>query len=95
MSAQPVHQGPDPRDPETILSALPEEVRPKFLAEYHQAVDAAHDFAGYRALQSLLQTWRMLATAYAKPDFQQRYQDVRAGAGQDVPMDEIFSHLMA
>ncbi|GAA3957137.1 hypothetical protein GCM10023085_44570 [Actinomadura viridis] len=95
MSAQPVHQEPDPRDPQVIHDQLPEAARAKFLAEYHAAVDAAHDFAGYRALQDLLQTWRLLTAAYSKPDFQQRYEDVRHGVGQYVPMDEAFPHLKA
>lgn len=95
MSAQPVHQEPDPRDPETILRQLPGEVRPKFLAEYRAAVDAAHEPAGYRALQDLLHTWALLAAAYTKPDFQQRYQDVHAGVGEYVGMDEVFPYRQA
>ncbi|MFG2001620.1 DUF6247 family protein [Spirillospora sp. NPDC048911] len=95
MSAQPVHQEPDPRDPQAIHDQLPARARAKFLTEYHQAVDAAHDFAGYRALQDMLKTWRLLAAAYSKPDFHDRYEDVRAGRGQDVPMDEVFPHLKA
>ncbi|TDB83369.1 hypothetical protein E1264_28660 [Actinomadura sp. KC216] len=95
MSAQPVHEEPDPRDPQVIHDQLPERVRAKFLTEYHAAVDGAHDFAGYRALQQVLQTWRLLAAAYSKPDFQQRYQDIRDGVGEYVPMDEVFSHRQA
>lgn len=91
MSAQPVHEEPDPRDPETILHQLPAKARPKFLVEYRAAVDAALDPAGYRALQELLQTWRLLAAAYAKPDFQQRYEDVRDGVGEYVSMDEVLA----
>jgi hypothetical protein len=91
MSAQPVHEDPDPRDPETILRQLPAKTRPKFLTEYRAAVAAAHDPAGYRALQEVLQTWRLLAAAYAKPDFQQRYEDIRDGVGETVSMDEVFS----
>jgi hypothetical protein len=39
MTAQPEHSA-DP-DPENILARLPEQERPKFLAEYRQAVDVA------------------------------------------------------
>lgn len=92
MSAQPVHEEPDPRDPQVIHDQLPAEVRPAFLSEYRAAVDAAHDPAGYHALQDTLQTWRLLAAAYAKPDFHQRYEDVRAGVGEYVSMDEVFAH---
>lgn len=93
MSAQPVHHEPDPRDPQDpqmIHDRLPETVRAKFLAEYHTAVDGAHDLAGYRQLRELLQTWSLLATAYAKPDFHQRYEDIRDGVGQYVGMDEVL-----
>ncbi|TDD97713.1 DUF6247 family protein [Actinomadura rubrisoli] len=91
MSAQPVHAEPDPRDPQVIYDRLPEQARPKFLTEYHAAVDASHDLAGYRGLRQLLKTWSALAFAYAKPDFHQRYEDVRDGVGEYVSMDEVFS----
>jgi hypothetical protein len=67
-----VGQGePDPRDPQVIYDRLPDEVRGKFVADYHDAVDAAHDLTRYRALQELLQTWRLLAAAYDQPGFEQ------------------------
>ncbi|MGI5422952.1 DUF6247 family protein [Actinomadura luteofluorescens] len=91
MSAQPIHQEPDPRDPQVIHDRLPDQVRAKFLTEYHTAVDGAHDLAGYRKLRELLQTWALLATAYSKPDFHRRYEDVRDGVGEYVSMDEVFS----
>lgn len=91
MSAQPVHEDPDPRDPQVIYDRLPEQVRVKFLSEYHAAVEGAHDLAGYRNLRDLLQTWSVLAAAYAKPDFHRRYEDVRDGVGEYVSMDEVFS----
>lgn len=53
MSAEPV-QAEDPNDPEVILRNLPEQERAHFLRQYHEAVDAAHDPAGYRRLQRLL-----------------------------------------
>lgn len=92
MSAQPVHQEPDPRDPQVIHDRLPEAVRAQFLTEYHAAVDGAHDLAGYRKLRELLQTWALLATAYAKPDFHERYQDIRGSVGEYVSMDEVLGH---
>ena len=46
-SAGPVHDG-DPDDPELILRDLPEGERGEFLRQYREAVDAAHDLAGYR-----------------------------------------------
>lgn len=89
MSAQPVHEE-DPRDPQVLLQRLPEDVHATFLAEYEAAVEAARLPAGYRALQDLLQKWHLLATAYAKPDFDQRFEDIRDGVGEYVPMDEVF-----
>lgn len=92
VSAQPIHQEPDPRDPMAIYDRLPEPARAKFVTEYHAAVDAAHDFAGYRKFQEMLRTWSVLAAAYSKPDFPQRYQDIAASVGQTVPMDEVLPH---
>ncbi|MFE9099758.1 DUF6247 family protein [Actinomadura geliboluensis] len=90
MSAQPVHHEPDPRDPQVIHDRLPQQVRARFLTEYHAAVDGAHDLSGYRKLRELLHTWDVLASAYDKPDFQQRYEDIRAGVGEYVGMDEVL-----
>jgi hypothetical protein len=91
VSAQPIHHE-DPRDPQVIHDRLPEPARARFLAEYHAAVDASHDLAGYRNLRDLLRTWSVLAAAYSKPDFHDRYQDIAAGVGQTVPMDEVLPH---
>jgi hypothetical protein len=93
MSAQPIHEEPDPQDPLVIHDRLPEAARAKFLAEYEAAaVDAAHDLTRYRALQELLQTWRILAAAYDNPDFHSRYQDITAGVGEYVSMSEVVPH---
>lgn len=91
MSAQPVHDGEDPRDPQTILRDLPEDARPGFLAEYRAAVDAAKDPAAWPALRDLLQSWSLLAVAYAKPDFTQRYEEVRDSAGDYVTLEEVVA----
>jgi hypothetical protein len=47
VTAQPIE---DPSDPAVILRDLPEREREEFLRQYHQAVDAAHDPAGYQRL---------------------------------------------
>jgi hypothetical protein len=91
MSAQPVHDAEDPRDPLVILSRLPEDARPAFLTEYRAAVDTARDPVGYRALRDLLQSWSVLAVAYAKPDFAQRYSEVRDGTGDYVTLEEVVA----
>jgi Family of unknown function (DUF6247) len=62
MSAEPVHVE-EPDDPVVILRDLPERERSQFLRQYHEAVDAAHDPAGYRQLQRLLHAWRLTVAA--------------------------------
>ena len=44
MTALPAE---NPADPLVILANLPEGEREEFLRQYHRAVDAAHDPAGY------------------------------------------------
>jgi len=94
VSAQPIHHE-DPRDPQVIHDRLPESVRATFLAEYHAAVDAAHTFAGYRALQELLNTWYLRSVAYAKPDFQQRYEEIRDGIGEYSTLEDVMARYAA
>jgi hypothetical protein len=45
VTAQPTE---DAADPLVILRDLPEREREEFLRQYHRAVDAAHDPAGYQ-----------------------------------------------
>jgi hypothetical protein len=94
MSAQPVHED-DPRDPQVILERLPEQARPAFLEEYRAAVDAAHEPTGYRALQQMLQQWSVLTVAYAKPDFEDRYEQIRDGVGEYVTLEEVVARRHA
>jgi hypothetical protein len=65
MSAEPV-QVEDPSDPVVILRDLPEQERGEFLRQYHEAVDTAHDPAGYRRLQQLLYAWRLTVIATSR-----------------------------
>lgn len=51
----------DPADPLVILRDLPEREHEEFLRQYHQAVDAAHDPAGYRQLRRFLHVWSLTA----------------------------------
>jgi hypothetical protein len=90
MSAQPVDEG-DPRDPQVILGHLPERARVAFLEEYRAAVRVAVDPAGYRGLQEFLQSWSVRAVAYAKPDFEERYEDLKADRGEYVTLDEVLA----
>jgi hypothetical protein len=86
MSAERV-QAEDPNDPEVILRDLPEQERAQFLRQYHEAVDAAHDPAGYRRLQRLLHAWRLTVIATSKAGYYEELQAVHAGTARTVPAD--------
>ena len=89
MSAEPV-QAEDPNHPEVILRDLPEQERAQFLRQYHEAVDAAHDPAGYRRLRRLLHVWRLTVIATSKAGYYEELQAVRAGTARTVPADEAI-----
>jgi Family of unknown function (DUF6247) len=89
MSAEPV-QDEDPNDPLVILRDLPEQERAQFLRQYHEAVDAAHNPAGYRRLQRLLRTWRLTAITTSSPGYYEEIEAVRTGAARTVPADEAI-----
>jgi uncharacterized protein DUF6247 len=58
----------DPADPAVILRDLPEQEREEFLRQYHQALDDAHDPAGYQRLRRLLHVWSLTAVAAEQPE---------------------------
>jgi hypothetical protein len=89
MSAESV-RAEDPNDPETILRDLPERERGQFLRQYHEAVDAAYDPAGYRQLQRLLHTWRLTAIAVGRPGYYEELEAVRSGRARMRPADEAI-----
>lgn len=89
MSAEPV-QAEEPNDPEIILKDLPEQERAQFLRQYHGAVDAAHDPAGYRRLQRLLRAWRLTVIATSKAGYCEEFQALRAGTARTGPADEAI-----
>lgn len=89
MSAEPVHVE-DPDDPEVILRDLPEQERAEFLHQYHEAVDAAHDPAGYRRLRSLLHAWRLTVAATRRPGYYEELKAVRDGTARTTPADEAI-----
>jgi hypothetical protein len=89
MSAEPV-QVDDPNDPEVILRDLPERERGQFLHQYHEAVDAAHDPAGYRQLRRLLHAWRLTVIATSRPGYYEAIDAVRSGNARTVPADEAI-----
>jgi hypothetical protein len=89
VSAEPVHIE-DPNDPETIFSDLPERERAEFVRQYHEAVDAAHDLAGYRRLQQFLRAWRLTVIATGRAGYYDEIDAVRSGAARIVPADEAI-----
>jgi hypothetical protein len=90
MTAEPIGHG-DPNDPRVILDRLPDRARRHFLAEYEAAVEAAREVDGYRKLRQLLQSWSVRAVAYAKPDFHERYEEIRAGRGEYITLEEVVA----
>ena len=78
MSAQPVYQEPDPRDPQVIHDLLPAEERPEFLRQYHQALTAAgDDVANYKDLRRCLAKWRLTADALNDPAYHEALAEAR------------------
>ncbi|XVQ82661.1 DUF6247 family protein [Microbispora siamensis] len=78
MSAQPVDPVGfrDPgEDPAAIFEALPLSHRANFRAEYDEALEAAHDLARFKQVQTLLRQWRLRAIAYARPGYEEAVQD--------------------
>jgi predicted Zn-dependent protease len=89
MSAEPV-QVEDPNDPEVILPDLPERERDQFLRQYHEAVDAAHDPAGYRRLQQFLHAWRLTVIATSQAGYYEELDAVRNGLARTMPAEEAI-----
>src|SRR5260370_2481352 len=89
MSAEPVHVE-DPEDPEVILRDLAERERAQFLRQYHEAVDAAHDPAGYRQLRRRLHAWRLTVTATRQPGYYEELDAVRNGTARTTPAEETI-----
>jgi Family of unknown function (DUF6247) len=78
----------DPNDPEVILRDLPERERAQFLRQYHEAVDAAHDPAGYRSLRRLLHAWRLTAIATRSDGYYEELEAVRNGSASTVAAED-------
>lgn len=89
MSAEPA-EVEDPNDPAVILRDLPEQECAEFLRQYHAAVDAAHDPAGYRQLQRLLHAWRLTAIATSRAGYYEAIAAVRSGTAQARPAEEVL-----
>lgn len=87
MTAQPIE---DPSDPLVILRDLPERERTEFLRQYHSAVDAAHDPAGYEQLRRLLHVWRLTVVAVSQPGYYEELAAARTGTSATVPVTEAI-----
>jgi Family of unknown function (DUF6247) len=87
MTAQPIE---DPSDPLVILRNLPEPERDEFLRQYHAAVDAAHDPAGYEQLRRLLHVWSLAVIATNQPGYYEELAAVRSGAAPTVPITDAI-----
>jgi hypothetical protein len=92
MSAQPIEEH-DPRDPQFILHALPEREREEFLRQYHEAVDVAHDPAGYKQLQRVLHAWSLAVVATNMPGYYEAIEDAKSGAGEYVSWDDVVARF--
>jgi DNA-binding transcriptional MocR family regulator len=87
MTAQPAE---DPGDPVVILRNLPERERDEFLRQYHHAVDAAHDPAGYRHLRRLLHAWSLTAIAAEQSGYYEEIEAARTGTATTVPVTDVI-----
>ena len=58
--------------------------------QYHQAVDAAHDPAGYQLLQRLLHVWSLTALAAGQPGYYEKLAVARAGTTTTVPVTDVI-----
>ena len=87
MTAQPTE---DRSDPLVILRDLPEREHEEFLRQYHQAVDAARDPAGYQQLRRLLHVWSLTAVAARQPGYYEELTAARAGTATTVPVTEAI-----
>jgi Family of unknown function (DUF6247) len=89
MTAEPVRRE-DPRDPQVILRDLPERERAEFLRQYHAAVDAAHDPAGYQNLQRVLHAWSLAVVAANQPGYYEAIDEAKKGQGPTYPLEDAI-----
>jgi hypothetical protein len=80
----------DPADPAVIVRDLPEQEREEFLRQYHQALDDAHDPAGYQRLRRLLHVWSLTAIAAGQPGYYEELAAACAGTATTVPVTDAI-----
>jgi hypothetical protein len=87
VTAQPTE---DSADPLVILRDLPEREHEEFLRQYHQAVDDAHNLAGYQRLRRLLHVWSLTAVAAIQPGYYEELAAAHAGTATTVPVTDAI-----
>jgi hypothetical protein len=87
VTAQPTE---DSADPLVILRDLPEREHEEFLRQYHQAVDDAHNPAGYQRLRRLLHVWSLTAVAAIQPGYYEELSAAHAGTATTVPVTDAI-----
>ena len=70
---------------------LPAKWHEQFLAEYHGALDAAHEVWRFQQLRDVLHLWRLRAAAYSDPGYEEALQATRDGRAEDfVPAEQVI-----
>ncbi len=87
VTAEPTE---DSADPLVILRGLPEREREESLRQYHRAVDAAHDPAGYQQLRRLRHVWSLTAIAAGQPGYYEELAAACAGTTTTTPVTDAI-----
>lgn len=61
------------------------------MRQYRQAVDAAHDPAGYKQFQRVLHIWSLAVVATNKPGYYQALEDAKNGVGEYVAWEGVVA----
>lgn len=101
MTAQPIeHEDPRdlkryvrelPDDPERILRELPERERENFLYFYREAVEGAHDPAGWAHLRRTLRLWSFRVISTNSPGFYERQEAALNGTGDGMLLEDAVN----
>ncbi|HZO65019.1 MAG TPA: DUF6247 family protein [Kribbellaceae bacterium] len=81
MTAEPLDSAD--YDPVEILRMLPSRWHEQFLAEYRDALDAAHEVWRFHQVRDVLHLWRLRAIALSNPDFDTAAQAAREGRSDE------------
>jgi hypothetical protein len=82
----------DPLDPERILRELPERERERerenFLSQYREALDGAHDPAGWKHLRRVLRLWSWMVIAANQPGYYEAREQALARTGEGMLLED-------